>query len=739
MVALDVVAQADTLRQLEEVVVTAQKREESLKDVPISMSVVGAEEIAQLSVFDFTETAQLTPGVSFFPGVQSAAIRLRGVGPGSFALTAPQSVAVFVDDIAQGSVGTVFTTMVDVERIELLRGPQGTLYGQNAPGGAYNITNRLPNTEDFEGFVEGTYALQDPSPSDLQTYDVRGAFNVPVIPDVLGLRFAGVYADSDGFLEVENPVSGEKSTGGKEHEALRGRMLWHINEAMDLLWTVGYKDLTDQPVDFNVEGVVPGTGGSNPIPAIYNKFDERRWYGDFSSNARSEIKETYFHFLWAADAVNVDFLGSYQDLNTYQLENRTPYPGFNSQFEIELPWNTTTAELRFSNTGDLFDYIGGVYYAYRELDGFFDVTLTGTNLLGPAGGNADVKSLYANVTWHITPQWDLTLGGRYDKNDIETQSNFAFLGLNSIVDGKTDYEHPSWSVKLRYFLDEQTTAYLAVDNAYKQGGFNNLIPGLLTLNAFFPDIAAVGEEMLLFEEETSTAIELGIKGSLLQSRMSYSFAVFYQEFDNHQLTQPTEVRALLTPLGDLNALFANQLVNAEDVTTQGIELETFYLFADYWDLGWRLAYFDTSVEDWTLRLCPPGEEQTPNQLICPVDDGRPLNALPKWNSNFQLGQTRPLTSDLTFYTRFNWTWQSKPAGGIEFQEYSDPKSIFGLSLGVNSARLGLDVRLWGKNLTDEDLNVDPTQRTDGDPSLPQPLTGRYYPGRQYGLTLNYTF
>ena len=131
-------------RQLEEVVVTAQKREESLQDVPISMTVVGAEELAQLSIFDFTETANLTPGVDFFPSVQAAAIRLRGVGPGSFALTSPQSVAMFIDDIAQGSVGAAFSTLVDVERIELLRGPQGTLYGQNAPGGAYNIPPKRP-------------------------------------------------------------------------------------------------------------------------------------------------------------------------------------------------------------------------------------------------------------------------------------------------------------------------------------------------------------------------------------------------------------------------------------------------------------------------------------------------------------------------------------------------------------------------------------------------------------------
>ena len=120
-------------RQLEEILVMAQKKSESLQDVPISISVLGADELSELAIFDFTETARLTPGVNMFPGVQSAAIRLRGVGPAFFALTSPQSVTVFVDEMAQASVGSVFSTLVDIERIELLRGPQGTLYGTNAP------------------------------------------------------------------------------------------------------------------------------------------------------------------------------------------------------------------------------------------------------------------------------------------------------------------------------------------------------------------------------------------------------------------------------------------------------------------------------------------------------------------------------------------------------------------------------------------------------------------------------
>jgi iron complex outermembrane receptor protein len=729
--------ETDKSRHIEEIVVTAQKRAESLQDVPISMTVLGGDELSELSIFDFTETAALTPGVEFFPGVQAAAIRLRGVGPAFFALTSPQSVAVFIDDFAQSSVGVAFATLVDIERIELLRGPQGTLYGQNAPGGAYNINTKAPNATDVEGYIAASYGQQNST--SLESVDIRGAVNVPLVKDVLGLRLAGVYADSDGYLEVKNPVSGEDSTGGKEHQSFRSRLLWLINDDMDFSWTVNYSDLTDQPVDFNIAGYVPGTGGDNPTPAIRNKFEHRNYYGDFLSNAETDIADTNFHLRWTPDAVNIDLQGSYQKFDSYQLENREPYPERTSQFEITLNWETTTAELRFSDTGDKLDYLAGIYYANREIDGFFNVTLAGVNLLGPAIGAGDVKAAYTNLTFHLSDKWDFSAGVRYDRNDIWTESDFVFLSFNSVVDDEATYDHLSWSLKLRHYFDENTTGYIAIDNAYKQGGFNNLVPGLQALAPFVPEIAAVGAEMLAFEEETSTAFEIGLKGSALDARLSYNLAIFYQQFEDHQLTQPADVTALKTPLGDLNTLFANQLTNAEEVITKGVEVDLVYLLAQHWDVTFRGTYFDATIEEWSSRFCPPGEEDSPDQVRCPAGNGDALNILPQFNTNFQLGHHRSLSANWDFSGRFTWTWRAPPNVTGNTTEFANSKNILGLTLGLAATDSGLSFQLWGKNLTDEDLNLDPGFRIDGDPSLPQPSTGRYYPGREYGVSLNYTF
>jgi len=731
---------SDGFRQFEEVVVTAQKRTESLQDVPISMSVLGAEELTELNIFDFTETAKLTPGVNLFPGVQSAAIRLRGVGPAFFALTAPQSVAVFIDEIAQGSVGAAFSTLVDIERLELLRGPQGTLYGQNAPSGAYNITTRAPNTEELEGYVEATYGQQNSS--DLESIDLRGAINLPLMEDALGLRIAGVYADSDGYVKVKNPASSDDSTGGKDHKALRSRLLWNINQDMDITWNVNYQDLTENPVDFNVEGIVPGTGGDNPVRAIHNRFEEAHYFGDFISEANTDLTDTSLHWRWYQDAVDLDVLASFQDFDTHLLDNRAPYPGFDDSFDIQLDWQTATAEIRLSKIGEKFDYLAGLYYADRDIDGALDLVLSGIDLKGPADGGANTKAVFANLTFHLSEKWDLTTGARYDKNEVWTKGDLKFSVFNSVVDDDTSFDHLSWSIKLRHYVNEDITAYIAVDNAFKQGGYNNLVPGLIALGPLLPDyIAEAGQKMLAFDEETSTAYEIGIKGTGLDGRFNYSLAFFYQEFDDHQITQPLNAVALnMPPLPDLNTLFLNQIVNADEVQTKGVEMELDYLLGDYWDLGWRLAYFDATIEDWQFRFCGVGEESSPDQLLCPEGNGEPLNSLPQWNSNFQLGHVRPLSATLNFYGRLSWSWRSSPNYTFVTDDFSDAKSQFDLSLGIQSLATGLDVKLWGKNLLDEDNIINPSIRPGYvDPSLPPPLNDRFFQGRSYGLTVAYNF
>lgn len=723
-------------RKLEEVVVSAQKVEESVQDVAISMSVLGKEELSKLNIFDFTETAALTPGVEISPGVQSAAIRLRGVGPGAFALTSPQSVAVFVDQFAQISVATVFSTLVDVERIELLRGPQGTLYGLNAPGGAYNITTRAPDTSHLSGYVETSYSQFDLH--GLETYDLRAAVNVPLIEDALALRLSGVYADSEGFAKIVNPQSGEDATGGKNHKMARARLLWLMTPDMDIGLNIARNSLRDNPLEpYNPSGVVRGTAD----PVVVNNLKDNLYYGDFISLATTDLLDIGVHWRWKPAITDIDFLASYQEFDTRLLDNQQPFPGAVTRFNIQLDSEQVSTELRFSGDGERIDYVAGLYYSNRELgSGNFDLELEQDRLFGPAQGSSLSRAAFANLTFSLSESWEVTTGARYDENDVETFSDFSFAGLQSVVDDELSFDHISWSFKLRHYLSEHQTAYLAIDNAYKQGGFNNLTPGLVTLLPLLGSVDGFEEavnEMLIFDEETSTAFELGIKGSAFEDKMSYTLAVFYQVFDDHQITQAT-AEALNTPLGDLNGLFLNQLANVEEVTSKGVEAELNYLLGNYWDITTRVAYVDPQIEDWLLRFCPEGEEQSSNQLLCPGDGGKPLNESANWQAIFQLGYGRPISADWLFYSNFNWSWNSQETTSDARLTY-DPYHRIGFTLGLTSPETGLNIRLWAKDIT-QDSDFNPSLRNELDPTLlDNAYEADYRPGREFGLTVTYDF
>ena len=732
-IALMAQTAAANTRVLEEVVVTAQKKSADVQKVPISIAVVGGEEISALNLFDFTETAQLTPGIALNSGLQAAAIRLRGVGPGYFALGQPQSVTVFVDQVAQSQVGAVFTTLVDVERIELLRGPQGTLYGQNSPGGAYNISTRAPDFEGISGYIEGSYSQW--SSNNEAKIDTRGAVNMPLIDDVLALRVAGVYTDSDGYISMEAPDASDDASGGQDVQALRSRMLWRVNSAIDVNWTVNYQDITQYQEPFNFDGLLPGTGGTNAAPVIFNDFEDRKGYGSFRSEVTGDILDTNVHLRWADENSQIDGIAYYQRYDSLSNDNREPYPGGLGIFQIGLDTELTTLELRYAGQGEHISFLTGVYYLKSEAVSDTVVTLGGIDVDQNAEGSTEGYAAFANGTWHLASRWDLSIGARYDYNESTLDSNVGFLDFAGAIDDSVDFDHVSWSFKLQHYLRDNLNIYLAIDNAYKQGGFNTLTTAALQFDDIFPVQAAAARDVVPIKEEVSTAYEIGVKGTALDDTLRFSLALFYQEFEDHQLTQPNDVVALQP----LEGLFEGAVVNADEVLTKGIEFDVLYLLSDSWDVSLRGAYFDATIEEWINRFCEGGEEETPDQLYCPRSGGEPLNSLPQWNLNTQLGYQTLLQDNWELYSRLNWTWQSEANYNTRTDAFDTDKNLLSLSVGFRESTIGFDVRLWVKNLTDEDLNIDPVIRENGDPALPPAWEGTYFPGREYGVTMSYNF
>ncbi|MFK7976663.1 MAG: TonB-dependent receptor [Halioglobus sp.] len=728
--------QAGASQTVEEILVTAQKKTQSIQDVPISISVVSAEDIKRNLIFDFSETVALTPGVSVNAASSAlASITVRGVGPGFFAQIA-QGVPLFVDEVAAAQPGAVFGTMVDVERLEVLKGPQGTLYGKNAPSGAYNITTVAPSFGGVEGFALGSYS-QFASNGE-PTVDIRGAVNVPLVDDKVAARFAAVYADTDGAIDMINPVSQDDTTGGKKHASLRARTLFAISDQSDLNVTVNYKDLDDFYSFRAFEGIIPGTGGTNPTPAVFAEFNNREVFSPSRSQSSTEVKDIAANYRWNGENADIDFIVSFQEFDTSLVQIQTPWitddPG---KVEFDLNSEQYTAELRFSNTSDLFDYVAGIYLVDTTTESKTDITLEGDVFPNDVLEETFGAAAFGNFTYHINDQWDASLGLRYDDNKQEYNSFADLAGFNGELDEDLDFSHLSWSIKFNYFANENTTAYLAIDNAYRQGGINSYLPAIGAIGEVLNSekIGITVQDLLSFEEEVSTAIEVGIKGSALDKRLRYNLAIFYQQFDDHIIRNPDPNDPELLVVG---AIYTLAFTNAEEVVTKGVEFDVSYVINDEWFLDFRAAYFDATMEEWNNKLCSFETNDPVGELYCPQDSGNDLTIAPKWNTNTQLSYFKALESDWSLFSTVSWNWMSQSEGdGIVTDRFNDFVNFVNLNVGVR--RDGLSVTLWGKNITDEMPNQLPFPTPNGDPNVAPVLTGKHNNGFEYGLSIGYDF
>lgn len=725
-------------QSLEEILVTAQKKTQSVQDVPISISVISAEDIKRNIILDFAETVALTPGVTVNAASSSlASIAVRGIGPGFFAQIA-QGVPLFVDEVAAAQPGAVFGTMVDVARVEVLKGPQGTLYGKNAPSGAYNITTVAPSLDGVEGFLRGTYSQFDSNNE--PSVDLRGAINLPLVEDKIATRLAAVYADTDGAIDMINPDALNDTTGGKKHISLRARTLFAINEQSDLKVTVNYKDLDDFYSFRAFEGIVPGTGGTNDVPAVTSEFNNREVFSPSRSQSTTEVKDIAAAYRLDADITDVDLIVSYQEFDTFLIQIQTPWiidPP--NTFEFNLTTQQYTGELRVSDIGEVLDYVAGVYFVDTKTESRSDITLDGDVLPNEVSEDNFGAAVFANITYHIAEKWDASAGLRYDDNTQEYTSFSDLAGFNGALDEELDFDHLSWSIKLNYFANEDTTAYLAIDNAYRQGGINSYIPAVGSVGEVLNSekIATTIGDLLAYDEEVSTAFEIGVKGSAFDKRLRYNLAIFYQEFEDHIIRNPDPNDPELLVVGPIYTL---AFTNAEEVVTQGIEFDVTYLIGNAWTLDIRAAYFDATMEQWTNKLCSFELNDPVGELYCPQDSGNDLTNAPKWTTNTQLSYFKALEGDWNLFSTMSWNWMSQSDGdGSVTDRFNDPINTLNVNVGVQRDKFS--VVLWGKNITDQlpSQNQLPFPTPNGDPDVTPVLTGSHNSGFEYGLSVAYDF
>lgn len=552
----------------DEIVVTAQKREERLIDVPAAVTAVSGEALTARNLTQIEQFAAYTPGMSFSQNLIGLQLTIRGLNASGQGAT----TAILVNDVAltssssyQQATGPNFDTY-DLERIEVLRGPQGTLYGASALGGLVKYVTKAPNLTRFEG--SGQLDLNHVDGGETGG-GARLVLNVPIVEDSVAVRISGLYDRLPGY--IDNVLGNRRNINGGDRYGLRGSLLWQVSPDFSVgLAGIWQRDELDALANVELVGaaLTPATPPANaasianggrllrngrlgePVDRESQVYSATLSYEagpmsvtSITSLAKSQVdqRKVFTNYNAAPGVTFGDFLSAlvYGQPVDVRASNRLSVRRINQEIRIASAPDTGLFGLPV-------DYLAGIFYTDEEssLRQIFDVTTVAIppQLLTvpvPGGGvfvPASYRELagFAQLTWHITPTLDLTGGGRYARNWQKSQSNkFAGFTSGSPVDitdpaSKTSEGKATWSAALSWHPAERVTLYARAATGYRPGG-PNIVPSSTPPAGFRTSYGA----------DTTVNYEVGAKGELLDRRLAFDISAFTVKWSNIQI--PTSV------------------------------------------------------------------------------------------------------------------------------------------------------------------------------------------------------
>ncbi len=673
--ALSVTATADEA-VLEEVIVTAEFRPLSVLDVASSVTVFDERAIEERTATHLEQMLNLAPNVNFAAGASRGRFfQVRGIGERSqFVEPVNPSVGLVMDGMDFTGIGGVATTL-DLRQVEILRGPQGTLFGANALGGMIHLVSNGPS-DDFDARVDAIAGNHD-------TWSLAAAAGGPA-GERLGWRVAVQSNQSDGW--IDNLYDG-RPTSDIDEQSARVRLDWAVSDRFDLDLTVyladidnGYdafsldnnrETLSDEPGEDALDvaaGALRGTwalAGDLRLEALLSAVDSDasyRYDEDWSNPGICDGTPCDSD-LWGFD-------WWYASVDAYTRAN-----------------NNTTADVRLLSGDDgSARWVGGLYYRDQEQTLLRQYTYAA----GDFASRYDTENLavYGQLDLPLGERWTLVSGLRWERRDWR-------YGDNAPVPNDGDGEEDDWGgrLALEYRTDGGLLAYGLVSRGYKPGGYNSALAAQLA------DLEAQGivlpDGSLVFDGESLWNYELGLKGAFLDGALLLSAAVFHQERDDVQVSQSIVITS--EPGSDACPCeFIDSLQNAAGGMNQGLELEADWQLSDRWRLFGSLGLLDAEYRDY---LSYAHDEADLDNGV-PYDlSGRDQAHAPNWQwvlgTQWDLAEQWSLIADLegkdAFYASAN------------HEERTEDYTLLNLRLAWSSGPW--TVALWGRNLTDEDVQT----------------------------------
>lgn len=683
-------AKKDDTTKLETVIVTANRRAENIKEVPMAISAIKGEALDTYNASgqDIRFLAARVPSLNIESdfGRSFPRFYIRGLGNTDFDLNASQPVGLIFDDVVQESPILKGFPVFDVDQVEMLRGPQGTLFGRNSPAGVLKFDSAKP-TNRLEGYGSLGYG-------NYNAVNLEGAINVPLSKE-WAMRFSGQAQSRDD--RVTNPRStGEKNLEGYRDNAARLQFSYKTSDFSALMNFHG-RDMSGNATLFRANIIQKGT--NNLVPG----FDYGTYPTDGLNTQTLTSSGASLRLRWDLPGMSVHSITAYDKAKFYSRADvdggysagATSGPGFipfASETADGLPnLKQVTQEVRVeSNTKDPLQWITGLYYFSEDLqvDSFnFDSMSAGNPQNGYAVQHQNAKSwaAFGTLNYAVNDKLKLRGGVRYtsDKKDFDAQrTQTPFGGKNTdFLQAHPSSTNVSWDLGANYTLDKETSLFARAATGYRAPSVQGRV--------------LFGDSISVAQSEKTLSFEAGIKKDILDNTARVSATVFHYTAKDLQLTAGS---------GSVNQ---NKLVNADKAVGQGFELDLQANLNRNWKTTVGVSYNDTEIKDDKLFVAPCGNGCTVTNPKGPVAGtvligGNPLPRAPKWVGNFSLKYSTQIGAG-TLYANTDWAYKDSYNMFLyEAKEYK-AKSMLegGLRVGYVWADGKYELAAYGRNITNK--------------------------------------
>ena len=697
----------DTERKLDTIMVSATKRPETLQDVPVAVSARSGEDLENSGVSSIEGLATLVPSLTFTQSSNelNSSVRIRGVGTEVFSSGVEPSVSFVVDDVVLARQGQGFQDLVDVERVEVLRGPQSTLFGKNASAGVIAVTTQAP-TNTLSGKIDATVA-------EGEEYALRGTVSGPITDTVLG-RLTAFTKSQKGHIEN---VSDGRDLNGYDNWGVRGKLLVQPSNALDLTFIADFRDTEQDCCAYQIRdtstALNPVVGATldallDPVVAspennqtklnapVYNNSEQ------WGLSGKAEYRfDNGFTFTSITAFREWDFENN---IDVYALDFEDPIAGVIT-FDLnsgQTSLSQTSQEFRLASPQwDKFDYVLGVYLFQLDLDRSFRrriEALTGLGVVGQSGqfngsvGNRNYAA-FASGNYRFGQGTTLfgglrvineTLDYRVFRDPTNTLLPGDFplggsAGTPADIDGDTSDTALVGNIGVRQEWSDSVMTYLRYARGYKGRAFDVIF--------------TAPQSTEYVDAEVSDSYEAGLKVQTPNGRLQFNAAAFWTEYDDFQAQERDVAASTIV------------VANAGKVSTKGIELDASALLTDNTLLQGGIAYTDATVESFPFAQCYRG--QTPAEgCVDGAQDlsGEELPNSPDWRFTASLRQDIHLASmPFDGFFQLDGSWQSD----VQFQLDQNPNTtqdgygLLHLSAGITADDGGWTASVFVRNLLDE--------------------------------------